>query len=109
MKNDSRCLESKDIETNGNSDLNSPITVGKYAQFKKIWKDIWTKFRQALLADPNELKVWQKVDCQGHNYWCAYDPKSGKSFSSGSESELYFWIEQILRSDNNARTDFSNW
>ncbi|MBD2449364.1 hypothetical protein H6G76_19800 [Nostoc sp. FACHB-152] len=76
---------------------------------KKILLDIWKKLRQALLADPNELKVWKKVDRQGNKYWCAYDPKTDKSFASGSEAELRIWIEQVSRSYNYVRTGFSNW
>jgi hypothetical protein len=104
-----RCLESKDIDTNCNSTLNSKLIVGNSTYIKQILVDIWTKFRQALLADPNELKVWEKVDRQGNKYWCVYDPKTDKSFYSGSEAEIYIWIEQVSRSSNYVRTCFSNW
>jgi hypothetical protein len=109
MRNDVKCLESKGIETNHNSILNKQLKSGKYTYIKKILQAGWQKILKVLLADPTELKVWQKVDRQGNNYWCAYDPKTGKSYSSGSEADLYIWIEQVSKSYNYARTDFSNW
>lgn len=109
MRNNLRCLESKGRETNSHAIFNSQLPFGKYAYIKKILQGVWTKFRKALLADTNELKVWQKVDRQGNNYWYAYDPRTGKSFASGSEADLYIWIEQVSRYYNYVRTDFSNW
>lgn len=109
MKNHLRCLESKDIETNCNPIFNQKLPVRKYAYIQTILQDIWTKLQQALLVDPNELKVWKKVDRQGNNYWVAYDPKTEKSFASGSEADVCLWIEQISKSYNYGRTDFSNW
>ncbi|WP_414519790.1 hypothetical protein [Nostoc sp. PCC 9305] len=65
-----------------------------------MWKSlhiIWESFVKKLLVDPNELQVWQKVDRHGNIYWQAYDPATGKSFSSGSETDVFMWIEQLYR------------
>ncbi|MEH2179081.1 hypothetical protein [Nostoc sp.] len=57
---------------------------------------IWANFVKKLLA-PHELQVWRKVDRHGNIYWQAYDPVTGKSFSSGSETDMSMWIEQLYR------------
>ncbi|MEH1826943.1 MAG: hypothetical protein V7L22_16530 [Nostoc sp.] len=65
-----------------------------------FWKSlniIWENFVKKLLSNPNELQVWQKVDRQGNIYWQAYDPVTGKSFSSGSQTDVCMWIEQLYR------------
>ncbi|MBN3960277.1 MAG: hypothetical protein HWQ39_15885 [Nostoc sp. NMS8] len=65
-----------------------------------FWKSlniIWENFVKRLLADPNELQVWQKVDRQDNIYWQAYEPVTTKSFSSGSQTDIYMWIEQLYR------------
>ena len=93
MNNDIRCLPTEDTRINC-----SPL-------FKKIfnsnlWKSlhiIWESFVKKLLADPKELQVLQKVDRYGNIYWQAYDPATGKTFSSGSQADVCIWIEQLYR------------
>jgi hypothetical protein len=50
-----------------------------------------------LLDNNKEIQVWQKSDSHGNIYWKAYDPVTGKSFSSGSEADISMWIEQRYR------------
>jgi len=109
MRNDINCLQSKDRETNCNSVLNSQLTLSKYSYIKKKLQEFWQKISKTLLADSSELQVWQKVDRQGNQYWCAYDPQTGNSFSSGSEADIYMWIEQRHRYSNNVGIGFSDW
>jgi hypothetical protein len=95
MSNDIRCLstEDKDIEINFNPLLTKNIN-------SKFWKGlytIWESLIKRLLANPNELQVWQKVDRHGNIYWQAYDPATGKYFSSGSQADVCIWIEQVYR------------
>ncbi|MBE9004918.1 hypothetical protein IQ259_07680 [Fortiea sp. LEGE XX443] len=77
--------------------MNNQLTLSKYSDIKKKLQDVWQKIIKTLLADPTELQVWQKVDRHGNKYWYAYDPKTQKSFSSGSEADINIWIEQIYR------------
>lgn len=88
-----KCLEAEKI------DITCTPSFAKKANFN-FWKslhNIWEKFVQQLLADPNELQVTQKVDRHGNIYWQAYDPVTGKSFASGSELDVSMWIEQLYR------------
>ncbi|MBW4564596.1 MAG: hypothetical protein KME32_26400 [Mojavia pulchra JT2-VF2] len=65
-----------------------------------VWKSLlnfWQSEMKILLADPDELQVRQKIDRHGNIYWQAYDPVTGKSFSSGSEVDISMWIEQLYR------------
>jgi hypothetical protein len=41
-----------------------------------------------------ELQVWRATDQDGHPYWHAYNPHSGRSTCFGSESDIRAWIEQ---------------
>ncbi|MCC5639350.1 hypothetical protein LC593_26710 [Nostoc sp. CHAB 5844] len=109
MRNDINCLEPKGRETNCHSVLNSQLTLSKYSYIKKKLQEFWQKISKTLLADSNELQVWQKEDRQGNKYWCAYDPQTSKSFSSASEADIYMWIEQRYRYKNHVGIDFSNW
>ncbi|MCC5666087.1 hypothetical protein LC653_19715 [Nostoc sp. CHAB 5784] len=93
MNNDIRCLPTEDTTINC-----SPLFKKKFnSNFWESLHSIWENFVKKLLADPNELQVWQKVDRYGNIYWQAYDPATGKSFSSGSEADVYMWIEQLYR------------
>lgn len=93
MKNDIRCLPTEDTKINC-----SPLFNKKFnSNFWKSLHSIWENLVKKLLADPNELQVWQKVDRYGNIYWQAYDPVTGKSFSSGSQADVCMWIEQLYR------------
>jgi hypothetical protein len=43
----------------------------------------------------SEIKVWQRQDRFGNEYWEVYDPKTNRSASFGSEDEVRIWIEEI--------------
>ncbi|MGF1939327.1 MAG: hypothetical protein RM347_034110 [Nostoc sp. ChiQUE02] len=93
MSNEIRCLPTEDIEINCN-----PLFKKKFnSNFWESLHSLWKSFVKKLLADPNELQVWQKVDRHGNTYWQAYDPATGKSFSSGSQADICMWIEQLYR------------
>ncbi|OUL21400.1 hypothetical protein BV378_26800 [Nostoc sp. RF31YmG] len=89
MRNEIRCLQPEEIE----------ITSRTRNIFTSVYQALhgfWQKAIQTLLA-PDELQVIQKVDRHGNIYWQAYDPVTGKSFSSGSEVDVSMWIEQLYR------------
>uniref|UniRef100_B8HL44 Uncharacterized protein n=1 Tax=Cyanothece sp. (strain PCC 7425 / ATCC 29141) TaxID=395961 RepID=B8HL44_CYAP4 len=64
---------------------------------------VWQMIRQLLqtswtwLMHPPELRVWRCRDRSGNIYWRAYNPANGQSFSSGSETEIRYWIAGSLR------------
>jgi hypothetical protein len=89
MKNEVRYLKSEETKTTTSSKYPSKI-------FQKIPK-IWSKFINLLFANPDEIQVVQKSDRQGNTYWQVYDRASGKSFSSGSESDVLAWIEYVYK------------
>ncbi|MDZ8067039.1 MAG: hypothetical protein RMY64_15690 [Nostoc sp. DedQUE08] len=93
MNNNIRCLQTEDIKINCNPSFQKKTN----SNFWKSLHLIWENFVKKLLADRNELQVWQKVDRHGNIYWQAYDPVTGKSFSSGSETDVSMWIEQLYR------------
>jgi hypothetical protein len=90
MKNDIGCLKFQGAETATSSNVERKFS------FKNL-HEIWQSFVKILLADPKELQVSKKVDRHGNIYWEAYDPVTGKSFSSGSEADISMWIEQLYR------------
>ncbi|NJR76982.1 MAG: hypothetical protein HC773_32540 [Scytonema sp. CRU_2_7] len=90
MRNEFRCLQPEEIEiTSRTSKILTSVGQALHG--------FWQNAIQTLLADPEELQVIQKVDRQGNIYWQAYDPVTGKSFSSGSEVDVSMWIEQLYR------------
>ena len=93
MSNNIKRLSTEDIEINCSLSFEKKI----HSNFWKFLHLIWENFVKKLLADPNELQVLQKVDCYGNIYWQAYDPVTGKSFASGSETDVCMWIEQLYR------------
>ncbi|MDZ7967641.1 MAG: hypothetical protein RM368_22255 [Nostoc sp. DedSLP03] len=93
MNNNIRCLQKEDIEIN----CSPSFQKKNNSNFWKSLYMIWENFVKKLLTEPNELQVWQKVDRHGNIYWQAYDPVTGKSFSSGSETDVSMWIEQLYR------------
>lgn len=94
MKDNIRCLNS---EINCDLLTKKGLKLSDRSQLGKFLHNIWENFVKAILADPQELQVKQKVDRHGNIYWNAYDPVTGKSFSSGSEADVYMWIEQLYR------------
>jgi hypothetical protein len=93
MKNGIKCLQSEDIEISCGSKFNQKIN----RTFGESLHSIWEKIVKTLLVDPQELQVSQKNDRHGNIYWQAYDPVTGKSFSSGSKADILMWIEQLYR------------
>lgn len=43
-----------------------------------------------------EIKVWQRQDRFGNEYWEVYDPNTNRSASLGSEEEVRIWIEELF-------------
>ncbi|MBD2354720.1 hypothetical protein H6G41_08770 [Tolypothrix sp. FACHB-123] len=64
---------------------------------QELLHNFWQNTVKILSSDYQELEVIQKVDRKGNIYWQAYDPISGKSYSSGSEVDVCMWIEQLYR------------
>lgn len=52
---------------------------------------LWT--REQLTADPNQPRVRSYRSAAGEWVWDAYDPASGRSFTSTSEAEMRAWLE----------------
>lgn len=55
--------------------------------------DLWESIVDFFRGD-SELHVWQTVDRRGERWWCAYDPLTGKTLYTDSETEMRIWIEQ---------------
>ncbi|BAY31561.1 hypothetical protein NIES2107_34220 [Nostoc carneum NIES-2107] len=91
MKNEIRSLQTSKIIFNRK--FRSDIFKSVVQAFSDFCKNVIA----TLTADPNELQVVQKSDRQGNTYWRAYDPATGKSFSSGSEADVSMWIEQLYK------------
>ena len=96
MSNNIRCLESEDAVTT----IGQKVKLANYKNNSYLFaivKKGWQNFVMWLLDDNKEIQVWQKSDRHGNIYWKAYDPVTGKSFSSGSEADISMWIEQRYR------------
>ncbi|MHC0062002.1 hypothetical protein ACWATR_03620 [Nostoc sp. UIC 10890] len=93
MNNHIRCLPTEDIEINCSPLSQKKISSNLWKSLHSLWKNLFKK----LLENPNELQVFQKVDRHGNIYWQAYDPATGKYFSSGSQADVCMWIEQLYR------------
>lgn len=59
-----------------------------------LWDDLL-----GLVRGDSSLKVWQTTDRRGDRWWCAYDPHTGKSIYTDSETEMRIWIEQNYTAD----------
>ena len=88
MKDNRMCRKSKDTE--------APISFSTFSFSWKFLHGVWQKL-VIILDNHQDLQVWHRVDRHGHTYWKAYDPVTGKSFSSGSEADICVWIEQRYR------------
>jgi len=58
-------------------------------QLSGLWDDFL-----ALIRGDSSLRVWQSVDDHGYQWWCAYNPQTGQSLYTDSETEMRIWIEQ---------------
>lgn len=56
-------------------------------------KRVWQRFINYLNTQ-NELQVWQSSDRDGHTWWNAYDPITGRTTKRNSEAEMRAWIEE---------------
>ncbi|MGJ5673197.1 MAG: hypothetical protein ACR9NN_06230 [Nostochopsis sp.] len=90
MKNNKICLQRNDKK------LEVELGYKHLSFFQENLRKIWQKLINYLVAS-QELQVRQKIDRHGNLYWQAYDPTTGKSFMSGSESDILAWIEQLYR------------
>jgi hypothetical protein len=96
MNNNIRCLKSEDAVTT----IGQKVKFATFIQNSYLFaflKKYWLNLVRWLLDNNKEIQVWQKSDRHGNIYWKAYDPITGKSFSSGSEADISIWIEQRYR------------
>jgi hypothetical protein len=70
------------------------ITKSIRARIKHIFDHVIETFIEDL-TQQSALKLWQKVDRQGHTLWYARDPDTGKTLSFASEPEMLRWIEHL--------------
>ncbi len=81
------------------------LGASRVVNSKQIVKSIRRRIKQLFdhvieafiedLTQQSELKLWQKVDRQGHTHWYARDPDTGKTMAFASESEMLRWIEGL--------------
>ncbi|MUL35422.1 hypothetical protein BWI75_03380 [Gloeocapsopsis sp. AAB1 = 1H9] len=60
-----------------------------FAPLKSIWQQVIN-----YLNAKHELQVWQSSDRDGHTWWNAYDPITGRTTKRNSETEMRAWIEE---------------
>ncbi len=65
------------------------MNTSALSAFKTIWQSVIRYFMQGA-----ELQVWQVKASDGHTFWRAFDPKSQRTTSLGSEAEMRMWIEE---------------
>ena len=59
-----------------------------------VWLErVAQSFIQRLMADA-EPRVWYTCDAEGHLWWHAHDPVTGRSLYDASEAEIRAWLEQ---------------
>lgn len=97
MKSSIKYGNSQDLEIVENLESPQECRVSISSYFWKRLSGLFKKFLNTLLADHQEIQVSQKVDRHGNIYWKAYDPVTGNSFASGSETDVCMWIEQLYR------------
>lgn len=59
-----------------------------------LWHDL-----VALVRGDANLRVWQTMDQLGERWWCAYNPQTGQSMYTDSETEMRIWIESNYPSE----------
>ncbi len=70
------------------------------AQTHAPWQALVARFQQlvqwvkGLASWQPHLQVWQFTDEMGHAWWGAFDPRTGQTVYTDSETELRLWIEQ---------------
>lgn len=50
----------------------------------------------ALFKGSDEIRVWQRLDRNGHLWWYAYNPRTQQSGAFDSESDIRAWIERQM-------------
>ncbi|MBD2214318.1 hypothetical protein H6G64_12950 [Calothrix sp. FACHB-156] len=97
MKNEIRSLQTSKINISSAKIFNRKFRSNIFTSVCQAFSDFCKNAIATITADPNELQVVQKLDRHGNTYWQAYDPATGKSFSSGSEADVSIWIEQLYK------------
>jgi hypothetical protein len=91
QRNDQRLIDLLEQERR---QLNADNRQGTLVSGAIAWvKNLWQQMTQ-LINDATALQVWQSNDQQGNRWWFAYDPTTGRSTCTDSESEMRIWIEQ---------------
>jgi hypothetical protein len=80
---------SQPLESNTNTNQSSRFNIVEY--LKRLGDRIVEYFN----SQP-EIKVWQRQDRFGNDYWEVYDPNTHRSASFGSEEEVRIWIEELF-------------
>jgi hypothetical protein len=88
LQNASKC-DTKSLPTEHGNRSNSKVR-SILVLIKKLWQNTIT----AIITEP-ELRIWQKQDRQGGNYWYVYDPWTNKTISFGSELEMLSWLDKF--------------
>ncbi len=91
QRNDQRLIDLLEQERR---QLNAGNQQGALIAGAIAWvKNLWQQMTQSI-NDATALQVWQSDDQQGNRWWFAYDPTTGRSTCTDSESEMRIWIEQ---------------
>jgi len=72
------------------------IAAGERQRFGTLQhhlSDLWDDFL-TFVQGKSDLQVWQTIDQQGDRWWCGYNPQTGQSVYTDSETEMRIWIEQ---------------
>lgn len=92
-----KCLEPEIAKKDNTLKLNKISQIKHNLRFSNLLNQIWQNIISFISINPDEVQVHQKINRDGHIYWDAYHPGSGKSFSSGSEADVRIWIEQLYQ------------
>jgi hypothetical protein len=82
-------LISQPLESNTDHNQSSRFNIVEY--LKRLGDRIVEYFNSQ-----SEIKVWQRQDRFGNEYWEVYDPNTHRSASFDSEEEVRIWIEELF-------------
>lgn len=60
----------------------------------KFLSQILQKISRALVVNSNEPQVTHKKDRLGNSYWQAYDRKTNKTYTFGTEQGIRSWLDK---------------